>query len=186
MASPEITRGRPPICPGNDEYRSPDDARNRIAIVWWLLLVFAYMCVGCSEARRDPCALITVQEMSSLDPRVTTPVWAGEHEGRRRDEVCVYHSIDGEPRVMLFAWYDVSLDPVELVSDGVNDRQADITSIQGDLAAATAAFSDGELRLLAAKSSNGLVGLRVRKPVGPGSQDLDIAVGLVEKALSRF
>jgi hypothetical protein len=148
--------------------------------------MLAWMTVGWSEARRDPCALITVQEMSSLDARVTTAVWAGEHEGGRPDEVRVYHSADGEPRVMLFAWYDVSLDPVELVSEGVGDRQADITSVAGERSGATAAFADGQLKLLAAKSSDGLVGLRVRKPVGRGSQDLDIAVGLAEKALSRL
>ena len=49
---------------------------------------------------------------------------------------------------------------------------------------AVAAFPDSELKLLAVKSTDGVVGLRVKKPVTRDSLELLESVQLAETALS--
>lgn len=139
---------------------------------------------GCSETRRDPCTLISPIEMKSLDADVTSAAWAGRDEEKRSDEVCMYYAADGDPRVMLFAWYDTGLDAGELVKRGVADNQAEISDVPGKDAAV--AFADGELKLLTAKSEAGVVGLRVRKPVTRDSEEMGKAMEIAQKALSRL
>ena len=148
------------------------------------LIVFLSL-AACSDARKDPCQLLTVADVKSVDNTVADSIWAGRDGEMKDDEVCMFHTGDGEPRVMLFVWYDSESDPWELASKGVAGTGATIVDLSGIGTEAAAAFSDDELKLLAVKSSRGLVGLRVRKTASRDSADFNEIVQLAEEALAR-
>lgn len=148
-------------------------------------LIFMLGVVGCSGARRDPCELLTADEVKSVDETVTYSLWAGRGGEKKDDEVCMFYTEDGEPRVMLFAWYDKDKDPQELTKKGARDSGAMVIDVPGVGTKAAALFADDELKLLAVKSSPGVVGLRVRMPVSKDSVEFDVIAQLAEKALSR-
>jgi len=140
---------------------------------------------ACSEARRDPCQLLTVQDVQSVDNTVSTSIWAGRDGERKVDEVCVFSNNDGFPRVMLFVWYDNDNDPKSLVIKGAADSSAMIVELPEIGPEAAGSFVDHELGLLAVRSAQGVVGLRVKKPVQKNSAEFIEIVQLAEKALSR-
>jgi hypothetical protein len=140
---------------------------------------------GCSEARRDPCQLLTIADVQSVDNTVSASLWAGRDGARKDDEVCVFSTQDGYPRVMLFVWYDKDNDPKSLVNKGVANSDAMIIELPGIGSEAAGSFVDDELGLLAVKSAQGLVGVRVKKPALRDSADYNEIVHLAEKALSR-
>jgi hypothetical protein len=76
---------------------------------------------GCSDMRRDPCQLLTVEDVKSVDNTVAFPIWAGRDGERKDDEVCVFNTADGDPRLMLFVWYDKEKYPEHLVTEGAAD-----------------------------------------------------------------
>ena len=154
-------------------------------IVLAFLWVVVFGLTACSEARRDPCQLLSVEDVRSVDSTVTSSFWAGRDGERKEDEVCMFQTDDGDPRVMLFVWYDSESDPWELASKGVAGTGATIVDLSGIGTEAAAAFSDDELKLLAVKSSRGLVGLRVRKTASRDSADFNEIVQLAEEALAR-
>jgi hypothetical protein len=130
---------------------------------------------GCSESRRDPCELLTALEVKSVDSSVSYSLWAGRDGEKKEDEVCMYYTSEGEPKVMLFVWYD---------KDKVEENSV-VVDLPGVGSKAVAAFSESELKLLVVKSTDGVVGLRVRKPVARDSLELLEIVQLAETALSR-
>jgi hypothetical protein len=140
---------------------------------------------ACSEARRDPCQLLTIADVQSVDNTVSASLWAGRDGARKDDEVCVFSTQDGYPRVMLFVWYDKDNDPKSLVNKGVANSDAMIIELPGIGSEAAGSFVDDELGLLAVKSAQGLVGVRVKKPALRDSADYNEIVHLAEKALSR-
>jgi len=141
---------------------------------------------ACSEARRDPCELLTVEDVKSVDDSVAISIWAGRDGERKEDEVCVFHTKDGDPRVMLFVWYDKEKEPEQLVTNGAIDTDAIIVEVPGVGSKAIATFNGDELKTFAVKSARGVVGLRVRKPVRRDSADFNDISQLAEKALSRY
>lgn len=148
-------------------------------------LVFILGLAACTEARKDPCQLLGVEDVRSVDNTVTDSIWAGRDGERKDDEVCMYHTDEGEPRLMLFVWYDKNADPETLVSEDSLAADARRVELSGIGSQAFAVYSDDELKLLAVKSERGVVGIRVRKPVSNDSDDFRAVARLAEKALSR-
>lgn len=150
-----------------------------------LLLTVITGLYGCSEARKDPCRLLSVPDIQSWDDSVSVSIWAGRDGEKQEDEVCMFYTDDGDPRLMLFAWYDKEKDPRALVEKGMSDSESEIIDVPGIGSEASAAFVDDEFRLLAVKSTQGVVGIRVRKPVLKGSTEFDEVKRLAEKALAN-
>ena len=67
--------------------------------------ILAVLAPGCSKssAKADPCDLLRVSETQALDATIAKATWAPAKKGAR-DELCVYESASGEPRVMVFVW----------------------------------------------------------------------------------
>ena len=142
--------------------------------------------IACSDSRRDPCHLITVQDVQSLDDTVTVSLWAGRDGERKDDEVCAFYTDDGDPRAMLFVWYDKEKEPVvlaEMAAAEMNGRVVDLSNVG---LKAVAYFQGDELEFLAAKSTQGVIGLRTKESVRRDSTEQDQLVLLAEKALSRL
>ena len=158
----------------------------RTCKIYISLFVVLLSLAACSEARRDPCQLLTVEDVRSVDHSVAVSVWAGRDGERKEDEVCMFHTEEGDPRVMLFVWYDREADPEQLVKEGTSETDTAVVDVPGAGLKAAAAFSDDELKLLAVKSPGGVVGLRVRKPVRSGSAAFDEVLKLAEKASLRY
>jgi len=150
------------------------------------LFVAIFSLTACSEARRDPCQLLTVEEVKVVDKSVAISIWAGRDGERKDDEVCVFHTKDGDPRVMLFVWYDKEKEPFQLVTEGEMDSNLSIVEVPGIGSNAVATFNNDELKTFAVKSARGVVGLRVRKPIRKDSADFNEVTQLAERALSRY
>ena len=148
-----------------------------------LILTAILSLFACSEARKDPCQLLSVSDIQSLDDTVTLAAWAGRGAERQENEVCMYYADDGNPRFMLFVWYDEEKDPRILVEKGASDNNSEIIDVPGVGSEAAAAFADDELKLLAVKSARGVVGIRARKPIRTGSAGFENVKRLAEKAL---
>lgn len=142
--------------------------------------------LACSEARRDPCQLLSVQDVTTVDDSVTVSIWAGRDGELKDDEVCMFHTEEGDARLMLFVWYDKEADPWQLVAKGTAETGATASEVPGVGLEAAATFSNDELKLLAVKSNRGVVGIRIRKPVRRGSAAFNEVAQLAEKALSRY
>jgi len=142
--------------------------------------------LGCSDPRRDPCQLITVQDVKSLDDTVTASLWAGRDGERKDDEVCAFYTDDGDPRAMLFVWYDKEKDPVVLAEMAAADMNGQVVEVSNVGLKAAAYFQGEELEFLAAKSTQGVIGLRTKESVKRDSTEQIQLVLLVEKALSRL
>jgi hypothetical protein len=151
-----------------------------------LLVLIPYIVLsGCSEDRRDPCALLTVLEVKSVDASVDNSLWTGRNGQKKEDEVCTYYTSEGDPKVMLFMWYDKDTDPDLLVDRHEAEKDSLVVDLPGVGSKAVAVFSDSKLKLLAVRSTDGVVGLRVKKPVTRDSLELLEIVQLAETALSR-
>jgi len=140
---------------------------------------------GCSEVRKNPCELLTVADVESVDNTVSVSIWAGRDGERKKDEVCVFFTDEGDPRVMLFVWYDKDRDPDTLVTEGASGTDAKIVDLPEVGLKAAASLGDDELKLLAVKSAQGVVGLRVRKSVSEESAEFKEIIQLAEKASFR-
>jgi len=150
-------------------------------------LLFIVLCLhGCSDTRRDPCQLLTVQDVKSLDRTVTDSQWAGRDGERKEDEVCAFYTDDGDPRAMLFVWYDKEKDPVVLAEMAAADMNGQVVEVSNVGLKAAAYFQGEELEFLAAKSTQGVIGLRTKESVKRDSTEQDQLVLLAEKALSRL
>lgn len=141
---------------------------------------------GCSETRMDPCELLSVSDVKEIDNKVSVSLWAGRGGKKKDDEVCMFYTDKGDPRVMLFVWYDKNKTPRDLVTKGTKDSSNEILDLDIPGKEVTASFSDENLKLLAVKSSDGIIGLRVRKPVVKDSTEFDTLLDLSDKALSKI
>jgi len=141
---------------------------------------------GCSETRMDPCELLSVSDVKEIDDTVSVSLWAGRGGKTKENEVCMFYTDKGDPRFMLFVWYDKNESPVDLVTKGRKGSSSEILNIDIPGKEATASFTDKDVKLLAVKSSNGIIGLRVRKPVKQDSTGFDILLELSDKALSKI
>ena len=157
--------------------------KHRIAIC--LLFVTANL-LGCSDARRDPCQLLTVQDVETLDNTVSNSLWAGRDGERKDDEVCGFYTSEGEPRAMLFVWYDKENEPMDLATMAAAESNGQVVELSTVGSTAAAYFQGDELEFLAAKSPQGVIGLRTIEPVTRGSAEQDQLFLLAEKALSRL
>ena len=142
--------------------------------------------LGCSDSRRDPCQLTTVQDVKSLDYTVTVSLWAGRDGERKDDEVCAFYTEDGDPRAMLFVWYDKEKDPVVLAEMAAAEMNGQVVEVSNVGLKAAAYFQGDELEFLAAKSTQGVIGLRTKESVKKDSTEQNQLVLLAEKALSRL
>jgi hypothetical protein len=151
-----------------------------------LIVSVSYIAVyGCAESRQDPCELLSAFEVTSIDADVEYSVWAGQEERKRENEVCMYYTTDGDPKVMLFVWYDKSEDPEALVRNQGAEANLEVVRLPEAESEAVAAFSDSQLKLLAVKTTGGVAGIRIRKPVTKGDPELLEIVQMAETALSR-
>ena len=150
------------------------------------LLFIVLSLPGCSDSRRDPCQLITVQAMKSLDNTVTVSLWAGRDGERKDDKVCAFYTADGDPRAMLFVWYDKEKDPVVLAEMAAAEMNGQVVEVSNVGLKAAAYFQGDELEFLAAKSTQGVIGLRTKESVKKDSTEQNQLVLLAEKALSRL
>ena len=150
------------------------------------LLFIVLSLPSCSDSRRDPCQLITVQEVKSLDNTVTASLWAGRDGARKDDEVCAFYTDDGDPRAMLFVWYDKEKEPVVLAEMAAAETNGRVVELSNVGLKAAAYFQGDELEFLAAKSTQGVIGLRTKESVKSDSAEQNQLVLLAEKALSRL
>ena len=150
------------------------------------LLFVVLSLLGCSDSRRDPCQLITVQDVKSLDNTVTVSLWAGRDGERKDDEVCAFYTDDGDPRAMLFVWYDKEKEPVVLAEMAAAEMNGRVVELSNVGLKAAAYFQGDELEFLAAKSTEGVIGLRTKESVKRNSIEQNQLVLLAEKALSRL
>ena len=150
------------------------------------LLFIVLSLTGCSDSRRDPCQFITVQDMKSLDNTVTASLWAGRDGERKDDEVCAFYTDDGDPRTMLFVWYDKEKEPVVLAEMAAAETNGRVVELSNVGLKAAAYFQGDELEFLAAKSTQGVIGLRTKESVKSDSAEQNQLVLLAEKALSRL
>jgi len=141
---------------------------------------------GCSETRIDPCKLLSVSDVKEIDDTVSVSLWAGRGGKKKEDEVCMFYTEKGDPRVMLFVWYDKNKMPKDLVTNGAQGMSDEILDLDIPGKEAAATFSHKDLKLLAVKSPNGIIGLRVRKPVERDSDGFDTLLVLSAKALSKI
>jgi hypothetical protein len=147
------------------------------------IILCAAALVACDGGRFDPCGLLTVDEARALDDSITTSLWAGQHQDKADNEVCMFYNDNGDARMMLFAWYD-DAEPRELVADG-SSANAIIETFAPAALDAAASFGPDGLQLLAARSGDRVVGFQVRKPVHDGSPSLERVFELAEAALDR-
>ncbi len=158
--------------------------RQRLYDIFMIILAVSFI-AGCSESRKDPCRLLSVEDVRAVDDTVAVAIWAGRDGERQDDEVCVFHTADGDPRLMLFVWYDRETELEDLVREAESVLEADLVELPDIGTRAFAAFKDKDLRLLAVKSQMGVVGIRVRKPVRRNSEEFNSLAQLAEKALSK-
>jgi hypothetical protein len=130
--------------------------------------------------------LLTVQDVQSLDNTVTTSVWAGRDGERKDDEVCAFYTKDGDPRVMLFVWYDQEKDPEELAEMAAAETKGRVVGLTNVGLKSAAYYQGDELGFLAVRSSQGVIGLRTKESVKRDGAEQDQLVLLAEKVLSRL
>jgi hypothetical protein len=145
------------------------------------------LAAGCSKTtpKTSPCDLLSLGEAQSLDAAVAKTQAFPPQKG---EELCVFTDQGGDARLMLFVWRGKSLPPIEAVRAGMKggDRVVEVGGV-GNSAAAGFSAAEGEaLKLFAAQSSSGMVGLRVRDPVKFGDEKFNNVRALAGKALGRL
>ena len=143
---------------------------------------------ACSKrpAKVGPCELLQLGEAQSIDGAI---VKTQSYPPQKGEELCVYLDQGGEGRLMLFVWRDKRSDPASAVRAGMKSPSDRVVEVAGIGSAAAAGFSvseGGVLKLLAAESAAGMVGLRVRDPVKEGDEKFNGVKTLAAKALARL
>lgn len=157
----------------------------RILKIHVCLLLLAVGLAACFDSRKDPCQLLSVQDMKSLDETITASLWAGRDGERKDDEVCAFYADDGDPRAMLFVWYDQEKQPIELAKLAAAATNGHVEELPKIGSYAAAFYQGEELEFLAVKSVQGVVGLRTKNSIKRDSVAFDQLALLAEKALSR-
>jgi len=103
----------------------------------------------------------------------------------KSNELCMYVDMDDEPKLMLFSWNSVNIDPEEMVNNGMRG-DGRIVRISGVGEKAAAGFKDKELKLFAAQTSRGMVGFRARGINSEESDEFIVVKDMANKALLRL
>lgn len=144
---------------------------------------------GCSRSpKANPCDLLSLDEAKAIDAGIAKGLSFPPQQGET-NELCVYQDGAGEPRLMLFVWRGKSSDPVDAVRSGmksVRDRVTELSGIGDKAAAGFSAADDDTLKLLAAASKTGMVGIRVRDPVKENDEKFSTVKILAARALGRL
>jgi hypothetical protein len=98
----------------------------------------------------------------------------------------MYYNANGDPRLMVFVWRDPTIDPVDAIEVGMSDGDSKVVEITGVGERAAAGFGSGQLKLFAARDSNGMIGVRVRDPIRQNDAKFAEVKTLVAKLLGRL
>lgn len=161
---------------------------HRLVLLTILSLVGFTSLSGCtkSESKIDPCDLLSVGDVRAVDDTVVESRWfPPEKAETKQNDLCLYYDGKRERRFMLFLWSDDPRDPRAVIESGVTVEGIRIIEISGVGEKAVAAFAE-ELKLLAAKSEKGMIGIRVRKAIKEVDKEFETLKGLVNWALSRL
>ena len=158
---------------------------SRFLVAAILLLLVA----ACSKApaKTNPCGLLTVGDAQSFDGAITEAKWFPRKKGEA-NELCMYFDGKGEAHLMLFVFDDKSADPLATIQAGMKggaDRFVEVGGV-GNKAAAGFGAADDALKLLAARSSAGVIGIRVRQPVKEDDEKFNDVKALAITALGRL
>ena len=100
----------------------------------------------------------------------------------------MYFDDKGEAQLMLFVFDDKSADPLATIQSGTKggaDRFVEVTAV-GEKAAAAFGPPDDTLKLFAARSRAGMIGIRVRQSVKEGDEQYNDVKMLAATALGRL
>lgn len=144
---------------------------------------------ACSKtpARTNPCDLLTVSEAQSIAGTITEAKWFPRKKGEA-NELCMYFDGNGEAHLMLFVFDDKSADPLATIQAGMKsgaDRFVEVSGV-GDAAAAGFSSKDDALKLFAARSQAGMIGIRVRYPVKEDDEKYNDVKTVAVTALGRL
>jgi len=156
------------------------------------MLVFAGVLISiaaCSKAptRANPCDLLTVSEAQSIEGTILEAKRFPRKKGEA-NELCMFFDGNGEAYLMLFVFDDKSADPLTMIQSGTKGGADRFVEVSGVGAAAAAGFSakDDTLKLFAARSQAGMIGIRVRNPVKEDDEKFNDVKTLAITALGRL
>lgn len=144
---------------------------------------------GCSKvpARSNPCELVSVSEAQAIDSGIAKSQWFPRKKGEA-NELCVFLDANGEGRLMLFLFDDKAADPLAAVKSGMkgaDDKVVEVSGV-GEKAAAGFDADGGALKLFAARSRSGMIGIRVREPVKETDESFNDVKSMAAAALRRI
>ena len=155
-------------------------------------LVFAAILLllvpACSKApaKVNPCGLLTVTDAQSIEGAITEAKWFPRKKGEA-NELCMYFDDKGEAHLMLFVFDDKSADPVATIQSGMKGGADRVVEVGGVGNKAAAGFGgDDALKLFAARSGSGVIGIRVRQPVKENDEKFNDVKTLAMTALGRL
>lgn len=145
--------------------------------------------VACSKtpARTNPCDLLTVTDAQSIESEIVEARWLPRKEGEA-NELCMYFDAKGEAHLMLFVFDDRSADPLATIKSGMKGGADRFVEVSGLAEKAAAGFSskDDALKLFAARSKAGTIGIRVRQAVKEDDAKYSDVKMLAATALGRL
>lgn len=157
----------------------------KIVIAAMTMIVVA----ACSKApaRINPCNLLTVSEAQSAERSIAEARWFPRKKGEA-NELCMYYDGNGEAHLMLFVFDDKSADPLTTIKSGTKGGAGRFVEVPGVGESAAAGFGppDDTLKLFAARSRVGMIGIRVRRTVREGDEKYNDVKMLAVTALGRL
>ena len=144
---------------------------------------------ACSKApaRTNPCDLLTVSEAQSIESAIVEDKWFPRKKGEA-NELCMFFDGNSEAHLMLFVFDDKSADPLTTIQSGMKagaDRFVEVSGV-GEAAAAGFSANEDALKLFAARSQAGMIGIRVRNPVKEYDEKFNDVKTLAITALGRL
>lgn len=140
---------------------------------------------GCTSSQLDPCTLLGIGEAQLFDGAISSSR-AFPPQGAEKNDLCMYYNVSGDPLLMVFVWSDPTIDPLDAIRAGMSDGETRVVEIAGVGDRAAAGFGSSQLKLLAARTSNGMIGVRVREPIRQTDARFDDVKALVAKLLGRL
>jgi hypothetical protein len=151
------------------------------------ILVAAVAACSKAPAGVNPCNLLTVTEAQSIQGSIAEAKWFPRKKGEA-NELCMYFDGKGEAHLMLFVFDDKAADPLTTIQSGTKggaDRFVEVTGV-GEKAAAGFGPPDDSLKLFAARSRAGVIGIRVRQTVNEDDEKFNELKMLTVTALGRM
>ena len=159
----------------------------------WVLGIVVMLLTGCAGQEVDPCGLLTLEEVRTLEPRAQGAERHAAATSQAADNaLCVWHDGGDQVLLMLFYFLPPSAPPAELVASGMAGSQASIVTVEGVGEGASAGFgtaadgSLGQMGLFAASTGEHTIGLRVQGIDDVQSQSFLRLKQLANTALSRL